>query len=259
MKGPDVAATSDRWKAAQQYEKGYWASVARKISEGSAAQLDWYRSRADRLVRRLAALGFADITTGNARVLEVGSGPIGLVTFFPGRERISVDPLHGFYRTEPTLSTLRDPAVDYREGSGEQIPCESGWCDLLVIENCIDHVHNVHGVMADLNRVLKPGGVLYLTVNSRTRLGYYVHRLLSRLQIDRGHPHTFTLSRAAALLRQHGFEIVEQHAGSALKVHLEDLRGPGMRSRLKALAGVSEFVLTFVATKSGGRTPGGAH
>jgi SAM-dependent methyltransferase len=242
-------AISNRWKAAQQYERGYWSSVATRIAKGSAAQLDWYRTRAERLARRLDGLGFGHLTTGDGRVLEVGSGPIGLVTFFPGRERISVDPLHGFYSTEPTLSALRNPNVEYREGSGEKIPCDSEWCDLLVIENCIDHVENVHGVMTELRRVLKPGGVLYLTVNSRTRAGYYVHRLLSRLRIDRGHPHTFTMSRAASLLRHHGFDIVEQHAASALQVHLEDLRGPGIRSRLKALAGVSEFVLTFVARK----------
>ena len=244
-----MPATSDRWKAAQQYEQGYWRSVAAKIGRGATGQLDWYRTRAERLVQRLARLGFGHVTTGNARVLEVGSGPIGLVTFFPGSERISVDPLHGFYSAEPTLSALRDPAVQYRQGSGERVPCESNWCDLLVIENCIDHVQNVHGVMTELSRVLKPGGVLYLTVNSRTRGGYYVHRLLSLLRIDRGHPHTFTMSRAASLLRRYGFDIVEQHAGSALQVHLEDLRGPGARSRFKALAGVSEFVLTFVARK----------
>ena len=79
-----MPATSDRWKAAQQYEQGYWRSVAAKIRKGATGQLNWYRTRAERLVQRLARLGFAHVTTGNARVLEVGSGPIGLVTFFPG-------------------------------------------------------------------------------------------------------------------------------------------------------------------------------
>jgi SAM-dependent methyltransferase len=243
------AAITERWTAAQQYERGYWASVAERIASGDAPQLEWYQWRAEQLTERLRGLGLAHVADGRARVLEVGSGPVGLVTFFPGRDRIAVDPLHDFYGQDRVLSALRNPAVAYRQGLGEAVPCETGSCDLVVIENCIDHVQNVAGVMSELVRVLRPGGVLYLTVNSRTRGGYYVHRLLSRLQIDRGHPHTFTPSRAAALIERYGFEIVQSEAGSAVAAHVEDLRNPRAQKRLKAMIGVSEFLLTYVAVK----------
>src|SRR5437899_1747709 len=77
--------------------------------------------------------------------------------------------------TPPTpLAALRDPAVDYREGSVEALPCESGHYDLAIIENCIDHVRDMHAGMRELQRALRTGGALYLTVNCRTKWGFVI-------------------------------------------------------------------------------------
>jgi SAM-dependent methyltransferase len=242
--------TLGRWKTAQQYERNYWAGVSSEITSGSAPQFEWYRWRAEQLVKRLRGLGLDALTTGMACILEVGSGPVGVAAYFPGKMRIAVDPLHTFYETDEVLTALRNPAVQYRPGVGEKIPSESGSCDLVVIENCIDHVQDVARVVDELNRVLRPGGVLYLTVNSRTAVGYYMHRLLSCLRIDRGHPCTFTPDRAVALMRRHGFTVLQREVGSAWEAHLADLRGPGAKTRLKAALGVSEFLITLVAQKN---------
>jgi SAM-dependent methyltransferase len=244
--------TTERWETAQQYERTYWAGISSEITSGSAPQFEWYRWRADQLVKRLRGLGLDALTTGQARMVEVGSGPVGVAAYFPGRVRIAVDPLHAFYGTDDVLRALRDPDVQYRPGIGEKIPSESGECDLVVIENCIDHVQDVTRVADELNRVLRPGGILYLTVNSRTAVGYYIHRLLSRLRIDPGHPHTFTPDRAVALVRRHGFTVLQQEVGSAWEAHIADLRGPCAKTRLKAVLGVSEFLITLVAQKSVG-------
>lgn len=246
---PEAVPDADRWRAAQSYEQGWWSSMATQISSGSTSQLSWYKWRADQLKTWLETLGLNELTAGNARVLEVGSGPVGLVSYFPGRERIALDPLQGFYASDPVLSALRDQHVDYRTGVGEKIPCDSNSIDLLVIDNCIDHVQNVTGVMDELFRVVRPGGILYLSVNSRIKVGYYMHRMLSRLRIDRGHPHTFTPPRAARLIQKHGFEIVDTRVTSALKAFVDDIRGPGARSRLKALLAVTEFPLFYIARK----------
>jgi SAM-dependent methyltransferase len=244
---------TERWKAAQRYERSYWENASATVAVGAAPQLEWYRWRADRLVERLERLGMEHLTTGSAKVVEVGSGPVGCVTYFPGRERIAVDPLHPFFATDAVLSALRDPAVEYRPGIGEEIPCEDGTCDLVIIENCIDHVRDVHLVMRELVRILKPGGTLYLTVNGRTRPGYYVHRALSRLLLDPGHPHTFTPDRAVGLLERHGFTVLDRQVGSALQAFLDDLRGSGAKRRLKAALGVSEHLISLVARNRDGR------
>jgi SAM-dependent methyltransferase len=242
-------ATVQRWVAAQDYERNFWADASSKIARGARSQFDWYRWRAEQLEQRLSALELGHLASGNATVLEVGCGPVGIVSYFPGRVRIAVDPLNSFYGTDPVLSATRSPGVDYRTGLGESVPCETGSCDLVIIENCIDHVQDIHSVGRELNRVLRPGGVLYLNVNCRTAAGYYVHRAMSRLRIDTGHPHTFTPDRAVAFVRRHGFEPLGSEAASAWTAHLNDLGAPSLRARLKALSGVSEYVFKVYARK----------
>src|SRR6266850_1110016 len=203
-----------RWHSAQQYERGFWESLASRISAGSVAQLDWYRWRAQQLILRLRSLGLAHLTDGRARVIEVGCGPVGVVGFFPAAERVAIDPLEPYYASNATLTALRSPAVDYRQGSAEALPCESARYDLAIIENCIDHVRDVGAAMRELKRVLTVEGALYLTVNCRTRWGFVVHRALSRLRVDAGHPYTFTPRRAERLLQEHGFRELQWETGS---------------------------------------------
>jgi SAM-dependent methyltransferase len=241
--------TTARWIAAQSYERDWWADYAAQIAAGSIPQMDWYGWRARQLSARLEALGLSSLTGGNAALVEVGCGPIGVASFFPARERVAIDPLNDFYADNPTLTHLRSSAVDYRTGVGESLPCNTAAFDLAIIENCIDHVRDVDAVMRDLHRVLHHGGVLYLTVNCRTPLGFVVHRALSRLEIDAGHPHTFTVGKTERLLREHGFSVLHIHVGSYLDALRQHLGGPGLRPWLKAVLGTTEFVITVIARK----------
>ncbi len=236
-----------RWHTAQQYERGYWEALATRIADGSVSQLDWYRWRAEQLVSRLRAIGLDALTGGRARVIEVGSGPVGVVGFFPAAERVAVDPLESYYASNVTLGALRNRAVEYRQGSVEALPCESDGYDLAIMENCIDHVRDVRAGMRELKRVLGANGTLYLTVNCRTPWGFLAHRALSHLRIDAGHPHTFTPHRVQTLLRDHGFTTLHFEVGSYADARKEDLAARERRARIKGLLGISEFVVSAVA------------
>lgn len=241
--------TRDRWEKAQEYERGYWEGQAAEIARGEADRLDFYGWRAEELSRRLRESGFERLAEGGASVVEIGSGPIGVVSYFPGGSRIAVDPLEPFYGNNTELSALRDPGVEYRAGTGEELPVEAGSTDLVIMENCIDHTRDVDQVMREIARVLRPGGVLHLTVNCRIPPGYVVHRLLSRFAIDAGHPHTFTAGKARALVTDRPeFRMATFERGSFLEALREDLRG-NARARAKALLGVSEFVVSFLAER----------
>ncbi|MDP9201097.1 MAG: class I SAM-dependent methyltransferase [Gemmatimonadota bacterium] len=236
-----------RWKSAQQYERGYWESVATRIAEGSSSQLEWYKWRAEQLVHKLRSLGLGKLTEGSARVLEVGSGPVGVIGFFPAVERVAVDPLEAYYSSNATLTAVRNPVVDYRQGPAEALPCESAKYDLVIMENCIDHVRDVTGAMGEIKRALSSAGTFYFTVNCRTKWGFMVHRALSRLRIDAGHPHTFTVQRARYLLANNGFKTLHFEVGSYDVARRADLDAPERRARLKGLLGISEFVVSAVA------------
>ena len=160
-----------------------------------------------------------------------------------------VDPLEPHYAENATLTSLRNPLVQYRAGAAESLPCESGRYDLAIIENCIDHVRDVHGAMCELERVLGPRGVLYLTVNCRSRWGFFAHRALSNLRIDAGHPYTFTPDRLRRLLQAHGWTPVQFDVGSYDAARTEDLSAPELRSRIKGLLGISEYLVSVVATR----------
>lgn len=241
--------SKERWRKAQAYERSFWAEQARKIAERVGTDLDFYRWRADDLVRRLSGAGRADLADGSAVVVEIGSGPVGVAGFFPARNRIAVDPLEGFYRENRKLVESREASVDYREGMGEQLPVDGGSADLVLIENCIDHTQDVTAVMDEIARVLRPGGVVYLTVNCRTRPGFVVHRTISRLAVDAGHPHTFTAARARALAESRSaFRVLAFEKGSYFRALQGDLRGTP-RDRVKAVLGVSEFLVSMLAER----------
>lgn len=250
--------TRERWENAQEYEAGFWDSAAQRIETGDSAELEWYGWRSEQLQERLVDLDLGGLTVGESVVLEVGSGPVGVVSFFPAALKIAVDPLQSFYSSQQALTSPRSEDVIYVEGIGEALSLANASCDLVIIENCIDHVQSVDAVINELTRVLRPGGILYLTVNCRSGPGYYVHRILSKLQFDPGHPHTFTRSRIEDLIDSHGYDVIWTDTESYLEATLSDLKDRGIRSMAKAFLGISEFTASIIAMRRGSRcTPGG--
>jgi SAM-dependent methyltransferase len=95
-------------------------------------------------------------------VLEVGSGAHGLVFGFGGNFGVGIDPL----------------AVDYKRlfpkwqhnaatvaAVGEQLPFADESFEIVLSDNVIDHAREPLKIVDEIVRVLKPGGVLYFTVN----------------------------------------------------------------------------------------------
>jgi SAM-dependent methyltransferase len=179
------------------------------------------------------------------------AAPVGVLGFLPARQRIAVDPLNGFYAENQKLVELRNPAVEYLTLAAEDLAFEDASFDLVIMENCIDHVQDVGSVMREIQRVLTPGGILYLTVNARSSIGYMVHRVLARAALDPGHPHTFTAGRFRRMILAYEFELLEFEEASRFQAWVDHLRSPTLRHRAKALLGVAEHLLSAVARKPG--------
>jgi len=237
-----MAEKSNRWNVAQEYEAGYWKKRAEAIQAGSATDLGFYEWRAGQLIQRLSGIGYGHLTDGGADIMEIGSGPVGLASHFPAAKRLLIDPLASTYSASRVLVHQRNPEALYCEGTGETLPTKDNAFDLVIIENCIDHVRDIDAVMTEVIRVVKPTGLVYLTVNNRSMLGYWVHRFLSRAKIDPGHPHTFTPRRFRKFLEKHGLAIQDWEVSSYWKATVDDLRSSSWKDRLKGLLGVSEYV-----------------
>jgi ubiquinone/menaquinone biosynthesis C-methylase UbiE/dsDNA-binding SOS-regulon protein len=57
----------------------------------------------------------------------------------------------------------RKDNLSFKTGSADQIPCESGYFDLVVSFETIEHHDRHHEMMAEIKRVLKPGGILLIS------------------------------------------------------------------------------------------------
>jgi SAM-dependent methyltransferase len=236
-----------RWAKAQDYERAFWQRLGDGISAGTREQLDWYEWRVGELRRRLGAAGRSAALDG--RVLEIGSGPVGMVNFLEGPERYAVDPLEGFYRTQPSLVELRRRGVAYLEGTGERLGFEDGSCALVIIDNVIDHTYAPAAILREIRRVLRPDGCLYLSVNVHTAWGARLHALLAFLRIDEGHPYTFTSRTLRRLLAQGGFRVLAEEIADYAEARRADLRSASLRDRVKGATGLSEFSHSVVCAR----------
>lgn len=138
-------------------------------------------------------------------VLEIGGGSVsGNHTYsdlFPNRYTVDVDPL----RQPDTVGDAH--ALPFADGSFEYILCTE----------VLEHLHAPHLAIAEMKRVLKPGGTLILT----TRFVYPIHdaphdyyryteyglrHLFSGWNIQELVPETETMSAVGALLQRIGFQ-----------------------------------------------------
>ena len=246
MRSNAVRIGKSRWVKAQAYEKAYWQRLGDHIETGTRGRLDWYGWRACELEKRLAAIHAAD---RSGKVLEIGSGPIGIVNFLRWGERYAVDPLEHFFCTRPTLVGLRNPDVRYQAGTGDDLLFDDESCSLVIVDNVLDHAYEPGRILTQVARILRPDGHLYLAVNVRTLWGALLHTGLAVLEIDKGHPHTFTSDRLRRFVNAHGFDVVQEQIQDYEAMKRKNRRSGALTDRIKGYSGVSEFPHSMLCRK----------
>lgn len=116
--------------------------------------------RSSKRVRELLET-FASIAD-EARVIEVGSGAHGLIFYFGARHGVGVDPLAVSYRG---LFPRWQNCAATIAAVGEQLPFPNASFDVVLCDNVVDHAESPRQIVAELVRILRPGGLLYFTVN----------------------------------------------------------------------------------------------
>jgi ubiquinone/menaquinone biosynthesis C-methylase UbiE len=130
------------------------------------------------------------------RILDVGCGVISVlnVVKVSNAEFYGIDPLMDEYKKLYKL----DESVTWSRASGEEIPFNDKYFDVVFCTNIIDHTDDPLKVVEELYRVLKLGAYLVLTVD-------IFQKEEGR---DPAHPHAFTEHYANKILADQGFEIV---------------------------------------------------
>lgn len=189
-------------------------------------------------------------TRRSIKVLEVGSGPVGIVNYLKFGDRYGVDSLESFYRSKATLTKLRDPAVHYMSSKGEELDFKDEFFSLIILGNVLDHVNAPGKVLNEICRVLSKDGLFYIAVNVHTRWGAVLHSILSNLKIDRGHPYTFTPKSAGKFVNKHQFAILSEWVGDYYQAREEDRKSQSITDIIKGYTGLSEFVFSAVCSKT---------
>jgi ubiquinone/menaquinone biosynthesis C-methylase UbiE len=209
MSDSSESGNSSRWKMAQEYEAAWWQNVT-----------DIYDT--DYLVRFASdieeMLLKTDLDTSGADVLEIGAGPVGIVSYLGCRRRVASDPLDSLFESQAAYRTHREQArqrgVEYIEAKGEKLPFSDSEFDLLITDNVLDHTESPDRILTEARRVLKAGGVMYLRVNVYHFWGRFIRRLMELAVIDKGHPYTFSSKKLKNMAEMHGFQILSSRSAS---------------------------------------------
>lgn len=159
----------------------------------------WQRDRIKELGDFLGLDGFEGARgwAKDRSAVEIGAGPYPSIATVQWKRAVAVDPLADGYTAEGLLpKDCHCDQVTYLACAGENIPLPSGFADLVVLENCLDHVDDPPAVVRECRRLLAPGGLMWLLVDL---MEYRDHM----------HPNPFTEQRLRELLRGHGFEEVK--------------------------------------------------
>jgi ubiquinone/menaquinone biosynthesis C-methylase UbiE len=150
-----------KWQAQRALERqlAYQQKKAKTIAGREVemmARMQQYSSRVRSVLEK-----FQDIDSG-ASVIEVGSGAHGLIFFFGANHSVGVDPLAVSYRT---LFPGWQGRVQTVAAVGEQLPFRDQSFDVVLCDNVVDHAESPQGIVGELVRIMKPGGLMYFTVN----------------------------------------------------------------------------------------------
>src|SRR5665213_1059129 len=91
-----------------------------------------------------------------------------------GADVVGVDPSRGAVAIATRHAASRGLAVRYLVGSGEAIPLVSGSVDCVVCVDVLEHVRSLDHVLAEVHRVLRPGGLFLFDTINRTWMARFV-------------------------------------------------------------------------------------
>jgi ubiquinone/menaquinone biosynthesis C-methylase UbiE len=98
--------------------------------------------------------------------------------------------------------TIHGPNVDFRQGGFPQLPAATNSCDLALCIEVLEHIADDTQALKELNRIVRPGGYLLLSVPST----YYWPEYISLI----GHYRHYSIESLRRLLASGGFDVVQQ-------------------------------------------------
>lgn len=170
-----------RWKKAQVSEKLFWNNWF----EENPTQNDnkWLVGTVLKYFEIKDGQDF-----GEEILVDIGSGPIGILTRFKSKNKIAVDPLE--------IDSI-DKSIKRIKAPGENTTLESNFADKVFMYNVLQHVCAPEKILNEINRILKHGGTAYILEQLN-------------LPTDIGHPSSLKLKIFENFLADNNIEIIKK-------------------------------------------------
>lgn len=127
-----------------------------------ASLLTWHKLGQE--AKYLADLELGPDVFRGKRVLDIGSGPIPSATCFKDIQLYCLDPLLPDY-VKAGFPLHYFDNVHFVHGHSETMPLADAFFDVVIAVNSIDHVDDIKKTAKEIQRVLKPGGLLRMHVH----------------------------------------------------------------------------------------------
>jgi SAM-dependent methyltransferase len=247
---PEFAA---RFVEAQAAEAAHHEDAWTKLHVGS---LSWVKSLADyrewlESFYRVGfyAFGFPSSHFQNRTVLEIGSGPFGMLACLPHGAGVAVDPLMPDF--VPYMQQHWAPSPTRIAALGETLPVPSSAFDDAVAINCLDHTLEPEKIIREISRTLKPGGFFFLMNNVKSAAGVAIANVGEKFGIKRltevFHPHAFTQARLRRECEAAGLQVIRDHVSSTSLTPEENARF-SLKTKMKMRV-INEVQLWILAQK----------
>lgn len=123
----------------------------------------------------------------HAHLLELGCGPGRLWTDnlarIPAGWKITLSDFSPGMVEEAQRNLASSDSFDFKLIDAQEIPFEDGSLDAVIANHMLYHIPNRPKALAEIQRVLKPGGHLYAATNGQANL-HQIHELM--IEIDPG-------------------------------------------------------------------------
>lgn len=156
MKMMPKKTIKDRWDVAQKHHRGFWKYWKETESEERKKMYKEYWQH------YLKFLNEFNPVRKDSKILEISCGIDGIINYIDKGEKYAVDSLMDYFLSEFDMG--KD--TKWIKGVGENLLFDSNYFDVVLTTNTLDHTMNPQRVMTEINRVLKRGGTLLLSVCS---------------------------------------------------------------------------------------------
>lgn len=133
----------DRWNLAQIGEKAFWENHLKQDMTDDI----WLSF----------VLSFFDINVGSdfgqETIVDVGSGPIGILSKLKSKSKIAVDPID--------IQSV-DTSITRIKAMGENTGLNGGIADRVFLYNVLQHVCDTEAVLNEIERITKDGGTIHI-------------------------------------------------------------------------------------------------